>query len=107
MDPNGLASQCGSNCHCGCMKCHVVLMAVTGYDNGFESTGKNPGDPGYGITKSGKTAASGTVAAPRTYPIGTGMYVPLYGCGTVQDRGGAIKGSHIDVWFSTKADAIK
>ena len=100
-DPFGL---CPANCHCGCSKCHVVNMLVTGYDNSYQSTGKNPGDKGYGITKSGAVAGAGTIAAPKNYPMGTGMFVPGYGCGTVQDRGGAIKGSHIDVWFSsTKA----
>jgi 3D (Asp-Asp-Asp) domain-containing protein len=29
------------------------------------------------------------------------MNVPGYGLGTVLDRGGAIQGAHIDVWFST------
>jgi 3D (Asp-Asp-Asp) domain-containing protein len=106
LDPNGLAAACGGLCHCGCLRCHIVYMAVTGYDNGYESTGKNPGDPGYGITSSGKTAGPGTIAAPKTYPYGTGMYVPGYGCGNVQDRGGAIKGAHIDLWFSTKQAAI-
>jgi RHS repeat-associated protein len=76
-------------------------MLVTGYDNSFQSTGKNPGDPQYGITRSGAIAAYGTIAAPTTYSFGTNMYVPGYGLGTVQDRGGSIKGSHIDVWFST------
>jgi 3D (Asp-Asp-Asp) domain-containing protein len=33
------------------------------------------------------------------------MYVPGYGCGTVWDIGGKIKGSHIDVWFSTEEEA--
>jgi len=32
--------------------------------------------------------------------------VPGYGCGTVQDRGGAIKGMHIDAWFSTEKQAL-
>src|SRR5690349_8506028 len=83
-------------------QCGTVNMLVTGYDNSFQSTGKNPGDPGYGITASGQVAGSGTIAAPRTYPFGTSMQVPGYGSGTVQDRGGAIRGNHIDVWFPTK-----
>jgi 3D (Asp-Asp-Asp) domain-containing protein len=39
-------------------------------------------------------------------PFGTGLFVPGYGCGTVQDRGGAIKGMHIDAWFSTEKQAL-
>ena len=101
-DPFGLCPQ-DPKCHCGCTKCHIVNMLVTGYDNSYQSTGKNPGDPGYGITTSGKKAAPGTIAAPRNIPFGTGMFVPGYGCGTVTDRGGrkTIAGTHIDVWFST------
>jgi 3D (Asp-Asp-Asp) domain-containing protein len=88
-----------SDCHCGCKSCHPETMLVTGYDNGFASTGKNPGDPGYGITSSGAPAGPGTIAAPSQYSYFTGMYVPGYGCGTVLDRGGSIKGHHIDVWL--------
>jgi RHS repeat-associated protein len=102
-DPFGL---CPPNCHCGCIKCHIVNMLVTGYDNSYQSTGKNPGDPGYGITKSGQNAGPGTIAAPKNFPIGTGLFVPGYGCGSVQDRGGAIKGTHIDVWFSSTQQAL-
>jgi 3D (Asp-Asp-Asp) domain-containing protein len=29
-----------------------------------------------------------------------------YGPGTVHDRGGAIRGNHIDVWFPTERQAI-
>jgi len=105
-DPFGLCPQ-DKPCHCGCKKCHTVNMLVTGYDNSFRSTGKNPGDRGYGITTSGAKAEPGTIAAPRHIPFGTGMYVPDYGCGTVQDRGGrkTIAGTHIDVWFSTTKQA--
>jgi RHS repeat-associated protein len=104
-DPFGMCPE-DPKCHCGCVKCHLVNMLVTGYDNSFQSTGKNPGDKGYGITKSGAVAGPGTIAAPRSIPFGTGMFVPGYGCGTVQDRGGAIKGSHIDVWFSSTKAAM-
>jgi 3D (Asp-Asp-Asp) domain-containing protein len=41
----------------------------------------------------------------KRYPFGTKMYVPGYGCGSVEDRGGEIKGRHIDVWFSSEAAA--
>ena len=80
-------------------------MLVTAYDNSFQSTGKNPGDPGYGLTASGTVAAYGTIAAPRNYSFGTQMFVPGYGLGTVLDRGGAIRNSHIDLWFPTTQQA--
>lgn len=47
----------------------------------------------------------GTVAADTDYyPFGTRIYVPGYGWGQVQDRGGAIKGpDHIDLFMITHA----
>ncbi|MHB1206091.1 MAG: 3D domain-containing protein [Rhodospirillaceae bacterium] len=83
----------------------VIPMNVSAYTNGPESTGKWPGDPGYGITKHGTRAGPGTIAAPPAYAFGTKMYVPGYGWGTVQDIGGAIKGNRLDVWFETEKEA--
>jgi RHS repeat-associated protein len=87
---------------------HAVTryMLTTGYDNSYQSTQKNPGDRGYGLTASGTTAQSGTIAAPPTYPFGTQMYVPKYGSGVVLDRGGAIKNAHIDLWFPSTPAAL-
>ncbi len=84
----------------------VERMEVTGYDNGFRSTGKNPGHPAYGITADGTRAGPGTLAAPRSYPFGTRMYVPGYGFGVVHDRGGAITQGHLNVWFRTERQAL-
>jgi len=90
----------------GCPKgSYTVRMEVTAYTNGPESTGKRPGDPGYGETASTDLAGPGTIAAPRTYSFGTKMYVPGYGWGVVLDRGGAIQGNHLDVWFKTVEEA--
>lgn len=49
----------------------------------------------------------GTIAADtRYYAFDTRMYVPGYGWGVVQDRGGAIKGSsRIDLYFPTHGRA--
>ena len=53
-----------------------------------------------GITASGVRARPGTVAADTTlFPFGTIMHIPGYGYGVVQDRGGDIKGRHIDLYF--------
>jgi len=101
-DPLGL---CGPECHCNCKKCHIENMLVTGYANTAESTGKNPGEPGFGITANGQQAGWGTIAAPRRFRYNKRMYVPGYGCGIVEDRGGKIKGFHIDVWFPDKGEA--
>lgn len=50
----------------------------------------------------------GTIAADtKYYPFGTRMYVPGYGWGVVEDRGGAIKGpSRIDLYFDAHSDAL-
>lgn len=59
-----------------------------------------------GVTASGKTARHGTIAAdPKVFKFGTKMRVPGYGTGVVQDVGGAIKGQHIDIWFSDHTKA--
>lgn len=47
------------------------------------------------------------VAAPRNDPFGTIIDVPGCSVGTVQDRGGAIQGSNIDVWFPTTRGALR
>lgn len=50
----------------------------------------------------------GTIAADtRYYPFGTRMYVPGYGWGQVEDRGGGIKGKNrIDLFFGSHQDAL-
>jgi len=44
-----------------------------------------------GITASGKRAVGKIVAAPKSWPFGTRVWVPGWGEGVVEDRGGAIK----------------
>lgn len=49
------------------------------------------------------------IAAPKEYPFGTKMQIPGYNGGTlvsVQDRGGAIKGNKLDVYFDTHQEAL-
>ena len=59
-----------------------------------------------GRTATGKTARHGTIAAdPKIFPFGTRLWIPGYGYGVVEDVGGAIKGTHIDLWFPTHAAA--
>ena len=87
-------------------------MVATAYTAGYDSTGKNPGDPYYGITSSGRTARTHhTIAAPPDIPIGTRVYIPelvnywakqgvtIDGIFTVEDRGGGIKGNKIDIFM--------
>lgn len=86
--------------------CRRVVVTATGYYAGPESTGKRPGDPGYGITFSGVRARRdvySTIAAdPALFPIGTELYVPGYGYAVVADTGSSIKGHVIDLYFERK-----
>lgn len=91
----------------------AIEVVATGYYAGVESTGKHPGHPEYGITRSGikvKRDESGlsTIAAdPKIFPMGSVLYIPGYGYGIVADTGGAIKGKKIDLFYNTKEDIYK
>ncbi|WP_319004440.1 3D domain-containing protein [Halobacillus litoralis] len=80
-------------------------VTATGYTAGYESTGKTPDHPGYGITFSGvnvKRDLYSTIAADlELFPIGTILFIPGYGYGVVADIGGAIKGNELDLYFPT------
>jgi 3D (Asp-Asp-Asp) domain-containing protein len=60
-----------------------------------------------GQTASGTQATHGTVAAPRDIPFGTIVYVEGYGFGRVEDRGGAIRGDRLDLWFRSHRQALQ
>ncbi len=61
-----------------------------------------------GVTASGTNAQHGTIAADtEIFPFGTIMYVPGYGYGRVEDRGGAIKGNKIDLFYRSHQDALE
>lgn len=86
----------------------MVLMESTAYDPGPISTGKRPGDPGYGITASGMRAVFGVVAVdPRVIPMHSRLYIPGYGYAVAADTGGAIKGNRIDLFYPTYGEAIQ
>ncbi|MGG3505016.1 3D domain-containing protein [Paenibacillus lautus] len=84
-----------------------ILFTLTAYTNGPESTGKNPGDPDYGVTASGKqTKENWTIAAdPKVLPFGTKVYIDGVGERVVEDTGSAIKGHIIDVFINDLNEA--
>ena len=88
-----------------------VNVLATGYTAGYESTGKSPGHPQYGITYSGVKVTRdlySTIAADtRVFPIGTILFIPGYGYGVVADIGGAIKGNKIDLYYETVQDVFQ
>lgn len=86
-------------------------VTATGYTAGTESTGKQPGDPTYGITYSGVKVRRGlvsTVAADtHIFPIGTLLFIPGYGYGIVADTGSAIHGYKLDLYYNSVKDVYK
>jgi 3D (Asp-Asp-Asp) domain-containing protein len=87
------------------------VVVATGYTAGVESTGKTPDHPEYGITYSGvrvKRDLYSTIAADlNIFPIGTILFIPGYGYGVVADKGGAIKGNRVDLYYDTVEDVYK
>lgn len=77
---------------------------ATYYDANVASTGKGPGHPAYGITKSGRKVEAGVTIAvdPKVIPLGSWVEV-MYPDGRVEkrradDTGGLIKGRHVDIY---------
>jgi 3D (Asp-Asp-Asp) domain-containing protein len=106
-------------------KAVVRAMEITGYDQGKKSCnwkrnwlfrpviarGPSKGRPKkVGVTASGtKAKPKRTIAADtRHYPFGTVIYVPGWGYGRVEDRGGAIKGpDKLDLFFGSRKKALQ
>lgn len=95
--------------YCNCGKCCNWRRTWFGLGPAVIATGPNAGQPKQvGITASGTHARHGTLAADTAiYPFGTIMYIPGYGYGKVEDRGGLIKGGKLDLWFSSHDEAVK
>ena len=89
-----------------------IKMKATAYTADYQSTGKRPGDPAFGITASGTVARrnvgnySSIAVDPRVIPLGTKLYVEGYGYAIAEDTGGAIKGDRVDLFFNSGSEAI-
>ena len=86
---------------------HSMPMRVTAYCPCEKCCGKHSD----GITASGHKIRPGDVfvAADRRFKMGTEMIIPGYNNGNVVkvlDRGGAIKGNRLDVFFATHQEAL-
>src|SRR5690606_25922079 len=80
-------------------------FTATYYDANYQSTGKNPGDKGYGTTASGRKVQEGVTIAvdPNIIPLGTWVLIQ-YPDGRIEkrradDTGSAIKGKKIDIYI--------
>lgn len=60
-----------------------------------------------GITASGlKVSEKRTLACPPNFPFGAKIQIDGMGVYNCEDRGGAIKGNHIDIYMETKTEAF-
>lgn len=88
-----------------------ATVTATGYTAGIESTGKDADHAEYGVTYSGievQRDLYSTIAADLdVYPVGTIMYIPDYGYGVVADKGSAINGDEIDLYYPTVDDVYE
>lgn len=79
-----------------------IAFTATGYCPCAKCCGKTNG-----MTASGAKAKAGvTVAMPKKYAFGTKIEIKGMGTYIVQDRGGAIKGNKIDIFFNTHQEAL-
>ena len=94
--------------YCNCGKCCGWRKKWFFFGEPVYNYGDLKGTPKkVGVTASGAVAAKGTIAADlAVYPLGTRIRVPGYGTGIVQDVGGSIKDSHIDIWFPSHKEAL-
>jgi 3D (Asp-Asp-Asp) domain-containing protein len=60
-----------------------------------------------GMTATGVLARRGLVAADwRVFPPGTRFFIPGYGAAVVEDRGGAVRGRHLDLFMDSQREAL-
>lgn len=86
----------------------TFVAEATAYTADFASTGRHPGDPLFGITASGMQAQVGVVAVDtNVIPFHTRMYIEGYGFAVAGDRGGAIRGYKVDLFFDTREETIQ
>lgn len=82
-------------------------FTVTWYCACEKCCGKLPDNPAYGITASGTNVTAGRTAAADwdVLPVGTKIYIEGIGTRTIEDKGGAIIGNHIDVYTESHEEA--
>lgn len=88
-----------------------LRMSATAYSASYGSTGKNPGDSGYGRTATGTRARrnpngySSIAVDPRVIPLGSKLFIEGYGLAIAEDTGSGINGDKIDLFLDTDGEA--
>ena len=78
------------------------VINASAYTAAADECGKSDG-----ITASGvKVKENQTIACPPQFPFGTKIKVEGRGTYVCEDRGGAIKGNHFDIYMQTKSEAF-
>lgn len=78
------------------------IINASAYTAAADECGKSDG-----ITASGlKVEEKRTLACPPAFPFGTKIAIEGMGEYRCEDRGGAIKGNHIDIYVETKTEAF-
>ncbi|MBT9134077.1 MAG: Cell wall-binding protein YocH [Firmicutes bacterium] len=94
----------------------VFYVTATAYTAGPESTGKSPGHPAFGITRSGLPVEVGHIAVdPDLIPLLSHVWVEGLCAFSAQfngryfatDTGSAIQGNRIDIYFERVEDALR
>lgn len=78
------------------------IINASAYTTAADECGKNDR-----VTSSGLKVEEGrTIACPPEFPFGAKIYIEGVGERRCEDRGGAIKGNHVDIYMETKTDAF-
>lgn len=87
-----------------------IRVLATAYTAGYESCGKYPDHPAYGITYTGTRATEGRTVAvdPLVIPLGSEVVIPaLNGVYIAEDTGRLIKGNRIDIFIEDLQEALE
>jgi len=81
----------------------IAIFLVTGYCN--DSCGKLPSHPAYAIMANGEDTHWGAIACPEWLDLGDKLIIrnQIFTC---KDRGEAINGKRLDIWFPTCEEAL-
>lgn len=87
---------------------YSFIGEITAYTAGYESCGKLPTHPAYGITANGNKVKKGIIAVDtRVLPFGSKVYIEGLGEFIADDTGADIKGNRIDIYMDNVNDVIK